>query len=747
VAKSIDFNNTPASKRRNAIPYATREGADLRIAISIVTPFYNPGAIFAETVISVRRQSWQLWEWIIVDDGSTDKISIAALSSAQRNEPRIRTIKLPVNLGLSAARNRGLREALGDYVCWLDADDLIEPTFLEKCLWLLQTKPHFAFANGYTIGFGADHYVWHHGFHDREIFLRENRVNPTSVIRTSVARAIGGFDESLRTGLEDWDFWLRAADHGYWGDTIEEPLIWYRRRRAHLKEWKNLQINPGREALETQIRGRYPKLWTGGFPERKRTVPIPRIFDASIYLGNPLSKTSARALFIVPHLELGGADRFNLDLVEQLSRRFNWEISVVTTRKSHDPWQREFYELTSDVFMLHRFMPFEWYPAFLAYFIESRQPDVVYVSHSELGYRLLPWLKEAFPTLPIVDLVHIAADDWKDGGYPRFSCQARPWLIRTIATSQILRQWLVRNGANRESVELVYTGVDSARWNRSTDMADTARRRWNIPKDCAVILYAARFAKQKEPHLLPEIVQQLEKRGRRFMLLLAGDGPERSWLEEHLCHKYARSVMMLGAIDPDEVRMVMSASDLLLLPSRSEGIALVLFEAMSMGVVPVATDVGGQGELLTSDCGVLVPFDGRLVDAIVESLDGLMTNEQFRRRLAKAGRERVVAQFRLEQTGAQINGIFRAVMRKTSEPLKAQLTAVDKRVIASELAELRADNLEVDAWNRQLREGRRLLLLMSGLAGLIRRSPMRRWFRRFELRYGERIGRWILGHR
>jgi len=747
VAEGFDFQNTPAGERKGTWRYAAAANGDSRVLVSIVTPFFNPGPVFAETVLSVQRQSWQLWEWIIVDDGSTDGASVAALANAAAQEPRIRTIRLPENRGLSAARNRGLAEAKAEYVCWLDADDLIEPTFLEKCLWRLQAMPHVAFTKGFTIGFGAMQYIWRHGFHEGELFLKENRVDPTSVMRTAAARAIGGFDETLRTGLEDWDFWLKAANAGYWGDTITEPLSWYLCSEGHLNRFPNLQITSKREELEQQIRARYPKLWSGGFPKIQGKETPAMEFSTSPSLANRLQKKRPRALLIVPHLELGGADSVNLDLLSQLAQRFDWEITVVTTRHSEDTWQHKFYDLTSDVFMLHRFLPYGAYPAFLAYAIESRQPDVVCLNHSELGYRLLPWLRDAFPTLPIVDLVHIVMDDWKDGGFPRLSCRSRPWLERTIATSQALQRWLIENGANADAVDPVYTGIDAAHWTRSAELTGKARERWKLPADRQVILYAARFAAQKQPRLLPEIVQKLERRGRKFILLLVGDGPERAWLEEHLYRRHPLSVRMLGPVDLDEIRLVMSASDLLLLPSRTEGIALVLFEAMSMGVVPVATDVGGQRELVTPDCGVLLPFNERLADATAEALDTLLTDEPLRSRLAAAGRKRVEEGFQLDQTGSRMNAIFRGVMRHREMPLKAKATTVDFARIAGDLAELHAESLSADGWDQRLREGRWLPRLASLAAGLLRRSPLRLWFRRFEARHGTRMGRWIVRRR
>jgi hypothetical protein len=112
----------------------------------------------------------------------------------------------------------------------LDSDDLLETTAVEKWFWFLESYPEYAFCKGYSVGFGAREYLWDKSFHLGKTFLCENLVDPTSMIRKDIHTIVNGYDESIRQGLEDWDFWLRCASKGYWGGNIPEYLDWYRRR-------------------------------------------------------------------------------------------------------------------------------------------------------------------------------------------------------------------------------------------------------------------------------------------------------------------------------------------------------------------------------------------------------------------------------------------------------------------------------------------------------------------------------------
>ena len=195
--------------------------------VTIVTPFLDTDpAVFAEAARSVERQSLQQWEWLIVDDGSTSGDARAALSEVEAKDPRIRVVRHERTRGVSAARNTAVEQARAPYVLFLDSDDMMEPTTAEKWLWFLVSHPEYAFVDGYVVGFGSEQLLWSHGFREASAFLDENFVGARCMMRRDVLLEVGGFDETIRDGFEDWELWLRCAAAGYWGDTMPEYLAW-----------------------------------------------------------------------------------------------------------------------------------------------------------------------------------------------------------------------------------------------------------------------------------------------------------------------------------------------------------------------------------------------------------------------------------------------------------------------------------------------------------------------------------------
>ena len=107
--------------------------------VSIITPSYNSAKFIAETIQSVQNQTYKNWEMIIVDDGSSDETESVVLSIIQ-NDNRIQFYKLTQNSGPAVARNTGIEKAKGNYIAFLDSDDLWKPQKLEKQLLFMEEE-------------------------------------------------------------------------------------------------------------------------------------------------------------------------------------------------------------------------------------------------------------------------------------------------------------------------------------------------------------------------------------------------------------------------------------------------------------------------------------------------------------------------------------------------------------------------------------------------------------------------------
>ncbi|WP_211163133.1 glycosyltransferase family 2 protein [Aromatoleum diolicum] len=184
--------------------------------VSIIMPCYNAAQHLSRSVGSVLAQTAGNWELVIVDDGSRDD-SWGELQRLARAEPRIRIFR-QANAGAAAARNHALREARGDYIAFLDADDTWHPEFLES----MQAALHNASGRGLAycgwqslgLGGGRDAPFVPPDYEDgnkAEALLGGCRWPiHAALVPAPAIRAAGGFDESLSSCM-DYDLWLRLG--------------------------------------------------------------------------------------------------------------------------------------------------------------------------------------------------------------------------------------------------------------------------------------------------------------------------------------------------------------------------------------------------------------------------------------------------------------------------------------------------------------------------------------------------------
>lgn len=197
--------------------------------VSVIIPAYNAMAYLPETLDSVLRQTFTDLEVLIINDGSSDHILEWAANIV---DPRVKLISQE-NQRLAAARNTGITHAKGEYIAFLDADDLWEPTKLEKQVRCLDDNPTVGLVHTWTLlidreGNKTGKVVTTQVEGDawQQIVQKNTIVVSSVIVRASCLQTVGGFDRDLHY-CEDYDMWIRFASH-YPFAVVREPLTNYR---------------------------------------------------------------------------------------------------------------------------------------------------------------------------------------------------------------------------------------------------------------------------------------------------------------------------------------------------------------------------------------------------------------------------------------------------------------------------------------------------------------------------------------
>jgi glycosyltransferase involved in cell wall biosynthesis len=259
-----------------AAEVASSSASERAPAVSVVIPCYQHAEFLAEAVESVIGQTFEDWEIVIVDDGSTDATTptAEALIAAHRDR-RIRLIG-QANQGPATARNNGIASSSGRYILPLDADDVLLPEMLAKTVALLEHEPDVAIAYTDFRHFGAVSRDLHAGSWSLEALSWTNQLIGTALFRREVWSITGGYNPNMRWGYEDWDLWIGAAEHGFRGRRIPQVLVAYRIKpmSREVEAWRH------RRGLRRQIARNHPRVFT---PARRLRYSLRRAREATQY--------------------------------------------------------------------------------------------------------------------------------------------------------------------------------------------------------------------------------------------------------------------------------------------------------------------------------------------------------------------------------------------------------------------------------------------------------------------------------
>lgn len=206
--------------------------------VSIIIPCYNLGIYLDRAIQSVMEQTFTDWELIVIDDGSTEPETKKVLE--QINYPKTKLIRT-TNQGLPVARNTAIKQAKGEYIACLDADDYYAPTFLEKTVAVLdEDGDHkFGVVTTWIQTYGVKNEVWQTSGYDPVLLATRNVLHVASLFRRECWEKVKGYSESLKIGYQDWDFWIKIVAAGYAWECIEEPLFHYQVREKSMVYFSN----------------------------------------------------------------------------------------------------------------------------------------------------------------------------------------------------------------------------------------------------------------------------------------------------------------------------------------------------------------------------------------------------------------------------------------------------------------------------------------------------------------------------
>lgn len=223
--------------------------------VSIIIPCYNQGHFLQDALKSLAACDADLYELIIVNDGSTDAATNTYLRELSNQGYHV---IFQENQGLGAARNTGIRAAKGRYLLPLDADNTIYPAYLTYGINILDQHPDVAVVYGDAQYFGDRTGIWKPGAFNLQRLMLGNFIDACAVIRRSVVEEVGYYDNMKIMGCEDWDLWLRIAFKGHRFHYVEEVLFDYRVNQQSMIRTLNANIAK-QNAIEEYFIKKYPE--------------------------------------------------------------------------------------------------------------------------------------------------------------------------------------------------------------------------------------------------------------------------------------------------------------------------------------------------------------------------------------------------------------------------------------------------------------------------------------------------------
>ena len=366
-------------------------------------------------------------------------------------------------------------------------------------------------------------------------------------------------------------------------------------------------------------------------------------------------------LFIVPWMVVGGADKVSLDLATHLDKAI-FSLHFLTTSPSDNPWTDRFAAFSQNLFHLPTFLSPENYQHFVLSYIGMARIKTVLISNSLVGYQAAAAIKQHYPEVQVLDLLHGEGGLHENGGFPRLSHPYEAHLDHRIVVTEYLRDLLRREyRIDADRITVIRNGIDAVKLAPEKILRGRYRTQLGLRRQDFLLTFLGRLAREKHPEHVLSIAQLLlqEDPAAPLQVVIAGDGP----LAPDIRRALADSPELVGRVhlpgyvhDPEHL---LADSDLVILTSEAEGLPLVALEAMSLGVPVLASAVGGLPELITNGRdGYLIEYSPMLPRRAADLLSNLMRQPPERRSLSLAARHTILDRFSIDRMVTEYARLF-----------------------------------------------------------------------------------------
>ena len=602
--------------------------------LSVVIPYYNREATIDDTLQSLTQQTFINFETILVDDGSTEESSKTKLKEIKEKYESLNlTIIKQKNQGVAAARNNGIKKAVGKYIICLDSDDMLAPTYIEKCLIVLEPNPEISLVTTHRQDMGVFDNINKLIDYQPLGLRRDNMITTASAFTKDAFNRAGGFKSNI--GYEDWELWLSMAEKGDWGYTIPEPLFHYRvALESRYVEDKNLH----KQNIKTieNLHKNYISNVKAEISKRKQQpllryttdTALINILDKDKYIKSKDNKPTI--LIAMSWMTFGGAETLVYNFCKALKDHYNFIF--VTGLSSKNEWEYKFSELSDKIYHLpNLFLEKDLFSIGISHIINVHNVDILHVVHCGYVYEALPLIKENNPnTKTILTLFNDRVPD-----YVNNMKKYQSYLDIITVDSEAVGKSLTKQLNKDKNPQVIPNGIDVNKiFNPKLYERSKLRDGLDIKINEKAVFFIGRLSEEKNPDVFIKVAQRFAKSNENVKFFIVGDGPMYKECAS-LIHEYKlKSIRMLGY--SADVAQYLAAADIMILPSSIEGFPLSILEAMSMEVAVVASSVGAISDVKHGQNGMCVS-PGSVGD-INTALSKLVSDENLLSSMKKAGR-------------------------------------------------------------------------------------------------------------